>query len=106
MGIDAVFGINIDPLESQLTMARPEKYRGYLIEDDELIGMDNIVIKQRDKITSEMLEIGRAPTRTAAKNIINEIERKNGRFPHAYVFLNSVTGTGSPSGPGNLANRI
>ncbi len=106
MSIDSIFGVNIDPLESQLTMARPEKYRGYLIEDDELIGMDNIVIKKKDNMTGEMLEIGRAPTRTGAKNIINEIERKNGKFPHSYVFLNSVTGTGSPSGPGNLSNRI
>ncbi|GAF76361.1 unnamed protein product, partial [marine sediment metagenome] len=104
--IDAVFGINIDPLESQLTMGRPEKYRGYLIEDDELIGMDNIVIKKRDGLTGELLEIGRAPTRKSAKDIINDIERKNGRFPHAYVFLNAVTGTGSPSGPGNLSDRL
>lgn len=106
MSIDSIFGINIDPLESQLTMARPERYRGYLIEDDELIGMDNIVIKKKDSVTGEIIEIGRAPTRKTARDIINEIERKNGRFPHAYVFLNSVTGTGNPSGPGNIVDRL
>lgn len=106
MGIDAIFGINIDPLESQLTMSRPERYRGYLIEDDELIGLDNIVIKKRDSSTGEIIEIGRAPTRKSAKDMINEIERKNGRFPHAYVFLNSITGTGSPSGPGKLSEKL
>ena len=106
MGIDSVFGVNIDPLESQLTMARPERYRGYLIEDDELIGMDNIVIKKKDPVTGEIIEIGRAPTRKTAKDIINEIERKNGKFPHAYVFLNGVTGTGNPMGPKPLEERL